>query len=135
MLGVPLMIKILVLATLLLGSLVLLSNFLIPGPRNLRTRRNGGAPGKSRAIAATFTGPERSDALAADGKFRQTEEQWKAELTEDQYQVTRCGATERPFTGRYWNMREDGSYMCVGCGQELFSSDAKYDAGTGWPSY
>ncbi|MEN8006717.1 MAG: peptide-methionine (R)-S-oxide reductase MsrB [Candidatus Krumholzibacteriota bacterium] len=70
-----------------------------------------------------------------NGKIRKTEEEWKAELTEQQYQVTRCSATERPFTGKYWNHEEDGTYLCVGCGQELFASDTKYDAGSGWPSY
>ena len=68
-------------------------------------------------------------------KVRKTEEEWKEQLTDQQYQVTRCSATERPFTGQYWNHHEDGTYTCVGCGQELFSSDAKFDSGSGWPSY
>jgi len=68
-------------------------------------------------------------------KVRKTEDEWKAQLTEEQYQVARCSATERPFTGKYWNHHQDGTYTCVGCGQELFSSDTKYDSGSGWPSY
>ena len=68
-------------------------------------------------------------------KVRKTEEEWKEQLTDQQYQVTRCSATERPFTGQYWNHHEDGTYTCVGCGQELFTSDAKFDSGSGWPSF
>lgn len=63
------------------------------------------------------------------------EEELKARLTEEQYQVTRCSATERPFTGKYWNSHEDGTYRCVVCGAELFRSDEKFDSGTGWPSF
>ncbi|MCK9996660.1 MAG: peptide-methionine (R)-S-oxide reductase MsrB [Candidatus Krumholzibacteria bacterium] len=70
-----------------------------------------------------------------DEKVRKTEEEWKKVLTEEQYQVTRCSATERPFMGKYWDHHEDGTYTCVGCGQELFSSDTKYDSKSGWPSY
>jgi peptide-methionine (R)-S-oxide reductase len=56
-------------------------------------------------------------------------------LTPEQHQVTQCGGTERAFTGKYWNHKEDGIYNCVCCGAGLFSSDAKYDSGSGWPSF
>lgn len=56
-------------------------------------------------------------------------------LTDEQYQVTQCSATERPFTGRYVNHKADGTYRCVCCDAELFSSDHKYDSGSGWPSF
>ena len=64
-----------------------------------------------------------------------SEEELKARLTEEQYQVTRCSATEAPFTGRYWNSHEDGTYRCIVCGAELFRSNEKFDSGTGWPSF
>lgn len=136
--GGPLMIKILILGTLLLGSLVLLSNFRAGSRRPDGPGRTNRPAKRPLGIVAAFTGDDHGPTAAQekfDEKIRKTEDQWKTELTEDQYQVTRCGATERPFTGLYWNNREEGSYQCVGCGQELFSSDAKYDSGTGWPSY
>ena len=60
---------------------------------------------------------------------------WKVRLNPDRYRVLREGATEPPFTGAYWNTKEAGHYMCAGCGMELFSSDTKYDSGSGWPSF
>ncbi len=63
------------------------------------------------------------------------EKDWKKELTPQQYQVLRCSATEPPFTGKYHDHHEDGTYLCAGCGAPLFSSSAKYESGSGWPSY
>ncbi len=68
-------------------------------------------------------------------KVKKTDEEWKQELTPEQFHVTREGGTERPFTGQYYDAKEPGVYRCVACGQELFSSDAKYASGTGWPSF
>ena len=62
-------------------------------------------------------------------------EEWKQSLTPEQFQVARCGGTERAFTGAYWNNKATGMYHCVCCGAPLFNSEAKFDSGTGWPSF
>jgi len=68
-------------------------------------------------------------------KVRKTNEEWRSELTPEQYKVTREKGTERAFTGRYWDHKEEGVYRCIGCGTPLFDSETKYDSGTGWPSF
>lgn len=68
-------------------------------------------------------------------KIRKTEGEWQSCLTADEYAVTRCSATEPPFTGRYWNTKTPGIYHCVCCNQPLFSSETKYESGSGWPSF
>ena len=68
-------------------------------------------------------------------KLRKTDAEWRAQLAPMEYAVTREKATERAFTGRYWDHHEHGIYRCVACGTALFASDAKFDSGCGWPSY
>ena len=68
-------------------------------------------------------------------RIHKTEEEWRRELTPEQYKVTREQGTERAFTGEYWDTKDEGVYRCVGCGTPLFGSETKYDSGTGWPSF
>ncbi len=68
-------------------------------------------------------------------KMKKTDAEWKEELTPEEYEVCILKGTERPFTGKYYESKEKGIYHCTACGQPLFSSDTKFESGTGWPSF
>ena len=70
----------------------------------------------------------------ADAKTK-TDADWRADLTPEQYEVCRCGGTEAPFTGEYWDNKTVGTYHCAACKAPLFGSETKYDSGSGWPSF
>jgi peptide-methionine (R)-S-oxide reductase len=68
-------------------------------------------------------------------EIKKSPEEWKKQLTDEQFHVTREKGTERAFTGAYWDNKKAGVYRCIGCGEPLFASDTKFESGTGWPSF
>jgi peptide-methionine (R)-S-oxide reductase len=87
------------------------------------------------SVSTRRTTPMSGNAKDSAPKIVKSDEDWKRELNAEQYHVTREKGTERAFTGPYWNNKHSGVYKCVCCGTPLFDSSAKYDSGTGWPSF
>lgn len=96
---------------------------------------NGASIGKNASKAQQPIGRFLNSEVQMNAKIIKTDEQWKQHLTEEQYQITRQCGTEPPFTGKYYDFKEKGIYLCVACGNELFASGTKFDSGTGWPSF
>lgn len=112
---------------LLIASLAALAGFGLYATQN-RAQSNG-EPEKIGGITVTNKSPQRKD------KVVKTDAQWKAQLTEQQYRILRAKGTEAAFCGGHLNNHEEGVFSCVGCGLPLFKSDAKFESGTGWPSF
>ena len=79
--------------------------------------------------------PPSDQGKSGQGKIARSDEEWRKNLSEEEFQVARCSATEPAFSGRYWNEKSSGTYHCVCCDSPLFRSESKYDSGTGWPSF
>jgi peptide-methionine (R)-S-oxide reductase len=105
-------------------SIVILSVFAVAGERS--------APLTIKQIRL-YSVKQRGFIMSA--KVIKNDQEWKKELSPEQFEVTRKKGTEPPFTGQYWNNHEEGIYTCVCCGNDLFTSDTKFESGTGWPSF
>ena len=96
------------------------------------------APGKTKSKYVSiveFTSSGERKGIVMIEKVVKTEAEWKKQLTPEEFEVARRKGTERAFSGKYWNLHEKGIYRCVCCGNAVFSSDTKFDSGTGWPSF
>jgi peptide-methionine (R)-S-oxide reductase len=112
-----------------LGSWTAAHSGTAPAPVAAASKAPTAAKGKVRLYSVERKG------YVMVSKVVKPNEEWKKELTPEQFRVTRQSGTEIAFTGIYWDHHAKGTYRCVGCGTDLFSSDTKYDSGTGWPSF
>ena len=114
-----------IIVVLVLVGIFLLWKFISPSHSSTMAKvRNNSKPDSTK-----LNGENMSD------KVIKSDEEWKKELSPEEYRILREKGTERAFTGKYWDNHELGTYICAGCGTELFESDTKFDSGCGWPSY
>ena len=96
---------------------------------------NDAMPAAGGTCNEKMCGPKEGEILKGENELTMSDEQWRKKLTPEQFNVTRRKGTERAFSGAYWDCHEDGVYRCVCCGTPLFSSETKFNSGTGWPSF
>ena len=116
------------------GALVVLT-FAIQGTSELLGQSGSGARSYTPAMQTQNQIPGNVVSGTQSGKVFKTDQQWRQQLTPEEYNVARQKGTEQPFTGQYWNSKQDGIYTCKCCGQALFDSKTKFESGTGWPSF
>lgn len=87
------------------------------------------------ALSACAQPKNKQEALKGSNFMKKTDQEWKAELTSEEYNILREKGTERAFTGKYWDNHEKGKYYCAACDLELFDSETKFESGSGWPSF
>jgi peptide-methionine (R)-S-oxide reductase len=120
-------------AAFAMGSALALRRVATAAPSGAGIPRSKSKPDLVTVVEFTDSGNREGTVMVE--KVVKTDEEWKLMLTPEQFEVTRKKGTERAFTGKYWNNHEKGIYRCVCCGNALFSSDTKYESGTGWPSF
>jgi peptide-methionine (R)-S-oxide reductase len=117
----------------LVSLTVLIGNFAISMVEQKPLKNTAGKGTPSSSTIKIFSAQQKGFIMTE--KITKTEEEWKKQLTSEQFYVARKKGTERAFTGPYWNNHENGVYQCVCCGNDLFESKTKFDSGTGWPSF